>query len=174
MNSRASHCGEPCAPAIACASCEDRLRAFNDGYRKIDELYHRVAKSMGFSDSAFEVFYALYLNDGCQQKDICCSMFVSKQTINSSIKVLREKGLVRLEAGRGRNVFVFLTEEGHRLAQGTVARVIEAERRALMSLTPEEWRAYQHASEALHRNLVSGFQSLMEAHPAQEESGYVG
>ena len=79
------------------------IREFNRLYKELDDLYHNLALRQGLSDSASIILYALYLlGDGCLQRDICDLSYISKQTINSSIRRLEQDGYLYLQPGRGR------------------------------------------------------------------------
>lgn len=79
----------------------EHLRAFNAFYKELSHIYHEEALAAGISDSAFEVLYCLStLEDGCCQKHIAQASFLSKQTINSSIKALEKKGWIELRKGK--------------------------------------------------------------------------
>ena len=95
------------------------IREFNRLYKELDDLYHNLALRQGLSDSASIILYALYLlGDGCLQRDICDLSYISKQTINSSIRRLEQDGYLYLQPGRGRDMHICLTPEGRRLVDG--------------------------------------------------------
>ena len=72
---------------------EEVLQQFNHFYKELDDLYHEISTATGLSDSAFDVMYVVAtLGDGCLQRDICREAFVSKQTVNSSVRNLEKKG----------------------------------------------------------------------------------
>lgn len=79
------------------------LKEFDSLYKMIDDVYHEIALSMHLTDSAFLILYCLLeLGDGCSQKDICKLYSISKQTVNSSVKSLEDKGvLIRKAASEG-------------------------------------------------------------------------
>lgn len=79
------------------------LKEFDSLYKMIDDVYHEIALSMHLTDSAFLILYCLLeLGDGCSQKDICKLYSISKQTVNSSVKSLENKGvLIRKAASEG-------------------------------------------------------------------------
>ncbi len=101
----------------------DRLSNIWDG------LYRDMATSMGFSDSAFQILFALaQLDEGCLQRDICSMVCLSKQTVGSSIHKLQSEGVVYLKnAEKGRGTRVFLTDEGKRLVKERVMPAYEAD-----------------------------------------------
>ncbi len=81
------------------------LKEFNRVYKEMDDLYHEIALKLGLSDSAFIILYALCeQGNGCLQKDICAQAFVSKQTINSSIRMPEKKEILFLDPGKGRDM----------------------------------------------------------------------
>lgn len=62
------------------------LKEYNCLYKEANEIYHEAARRLHLSDSAFEIFYALFdMGDNCLQRDICKASCLPKQTINSSI-----------------------------------------------------------------------------------------
>lgn len=78
------------------------LKEFDSLYKMIDDVYHEIALSMNLTDSAFLILYCLLeLGDGCSQKDICKLYSISKQTVNSSVKSLEDKGVLIRKAGVG-------------------------------------------------------------------------
>lgn len=85
------------------------LKEFDSLYKMIDDVYHEIALSMHLTDSAFLILYCLLeLGDGCSQKDICKLYSISKQTVNSSVKSLEDKGVLIRKAGVGMDIHLFL------------------------------------------------------------------
>lgn len=118
---------------------ELEVNEFNRVYKELDDLYHDIALKLGLSDSALTIFYAICeLGDGCLQKDICDQSFCSKQTINSSIRKLEREGILYLQRGKGKNMHIYLTEQGREFVERRVQPAIDMENRAFLALTPEE------------------------------------
>ena len=108
-------------------------------YKATDELNHDIALRTGVSHAAFLVLYHLWeLGDGCLQKDICSRCFLSKQTIHSAVNKLVKNGLLLLRPGKGRDMHLLLTEQGHTFLEEKIIPVAEAENEAISSLTAEE------------------------------------
>ena len=122
--------------------CQDgTLREFTRLYKEYDSIFHSVALAVGLSDSALTVLYHTQeLGDGCLQRDIAASAWVSKQTVHSTIRQLRERGLLSLSPGKGRDMHIHLTPAGRRAVEECVAPLIDAEERALAALSDEEER----------------------------------
>lgn len=115
------------------------LNEFNQLYKELDELYHAVALKAGLSDSALDILYSLcVLGDGCLQKEICQLAFISKQTVNSSIRKLEQQQYLVLQPGKGRDMHIYLTEAGQALVQEKVIPVIQAENQAFGRMTAAE------------------------------------
>lgn len=115
---------------------ERELRAFNAFFKEMDDLYHDLAVGAGLSDSAFDIFYTLRtLGEGCLQRDVCGCSFVSKQTVNSSIRTLERRGLLSLCPGKGRNLHIYLTPAGRQLMEERIDPVLRMEVRAFSTLS---------------------------------------
>lgn len=104
------------------------LREFDQLNHQIETFYHTVAARLGFSDSAFIILRSLLeLGDGCTQKDICDASFLNKQTVNSSVQKLIRDGVLRAQPGIGREMKLYLTENGEILMREKICPVINAE-----------------------------------------------
>lgn len=138
------------------------LREYNRLFKEMDDLYHELARRAGLSDSAFDILYTLCMTgDGCLQKDICNFSFISKQTINSSIRKLEREGLIRLTSGKGRDTHIFLTDEGKRVVRDKIAPVAQMEQQAFSQIPLEQ----QQELFRLTRAYVFGFRDLVEDNP---------
>ena len=84
-------------------------------------IYHNIAKKRSLSDSAFDILYALYSEDGQRLSQLCKTSFLSKQTLSSSVKRLEEEGLLRTERQNSRFVQVYLTEAGWECAPAALS-----------------------------------------------------
>ena len=89
------------------------LIEFNHIYKDFNDIYHDLAIKLNMSDSIFDIFYYLCeAGDGCMQRDICRSSCLPKQTVNSSIRKLEQQGYLTLTPGKGRGMYIYLTETG--------------------------------------------------------------
>lgn len=108
---------------------------FNRLYKEESDIYREIALHLGASNSAISILYDLcLLGEGCTQKDICESSFLSKQTVNSAIRKLESGGYIYLEKGRGRSTHIYLTEAGEALMRQKIFPVMEAENSAFSAL----------------------------------------
>lgn len=88
------------------------------------------------------------LGDGCLQRDICDLSYISKQTINSSIRRLEQDGYLYLQPGRGRDMHICLTPEGRRLVEEKAAPVAAMEERAFSGMPQEDQQALLRLTHA--------------------------
>lgn len=138
------------------------LREYNRLFKEMDDLYHELARRAGLSDSAFDILYTLCMTgDGCLQKDICNFSFISKQTINSSIRKLEREGLIRLAAGKGRDTHIFLTDKGKLVVQEKIIPVAQMEQCAFSQIPSTQ----QQELLRLTQEYVFGFRDLVDSTP---------
>jgi DNA-binding MarR family transcriptional regulator len=128
-------------------------------WREADAIYHEVAVRVGMSDSSFDILYAIArLGEGCTQKDISNEVLLSKQTLNSSIHKLADRGVLELHA-HGRNASIHLTDEGRKLLKAKIDPVFEAEGRALDAVGIDNMREFLRISklyqDALRKTLLA-------------------
>ncbi len=127
-----------------------QLAAFNQLYKEMDEIYHVYAKEQGISDTVFWILYSLYENNSSYiQKELCSKWHYPPQTVNSALKSLEKQGIISLEAvpGNKKNKLVSLTEHGLTLTQRVIARLTDAERNAILSMTADERRTLLSLTE---------------------------
>ena len=127
-----------------------QLAAFNQLYKEMDEIYHVYAKEQGISDTVFWILYSLYENNSSYiQKELCSEWHYPPQTVNSALKSLEKQGIISLEAvpGNKKNKLVSLTEHGLTLTQRVTARLTDAERNAILSMTADERRTLLSLTE---------------------------
>ena len=118
---------------------KQELREFNCLHKEIEKLYHDIAIKAGMSDSSFFILYTIVeLGNGCLQKDVSDMYSINKQTIHSSIRNLEKNGYIFLKKGKGRNMHIYLTEEGEKLIQQKMIPIMEAENDVFTAMTAQE------------------------------------
>ncbi len=114
------------------------FKEYNDLHCEIGALFHDAAQRVGLSDSVMNILYTVTTYGvECTQSNICKLTGISRQTINSAIRKLEKDGILFLQGGR-KNKAICLTEHGRCLVAEKVIPVVEAEKAALASWTPEE------------------------------------
>ena len=112
---------------------------YNSLFKEMTDIYHNIALKLEISDSAFLILYAIVeLGCGCTQKDIAQMYYMSKQTINSSIKNLEKSGYITLKQDKGNNKQIFLTTLGEKLAQEKIKPVIKIENDVFVQMSFDE------------------------------------
>ena len=138
------------------------LMAYNDGMKRLGDVYRIAVKRLGMSECAFWILYTLRTEEGpFTQTEICEFLREPKQTVNSALKKLEAEGCLSLGAGEDmRSKSVRLTPEGERLAERTCDRVAEAETSALGRLSDSERgtlvQLLRRFSELLEEELLNG------------------
>lgn len=118
-----------------------KLKIFNMIEKECDEVYRSIASKHNISESSFWILYEIRLNECClTQSDLCKASFLPKQTINSSLKLLEEKDLLKLSLSEKnkKNKLISLTEKGIELSKKIVDDVIETEMSILNSFDENE------------------------------------
>ena len=118
-------------------------------FKENDEIYRNAAKSIGLPDCAFWILYILredsLTREGntLTQSEICSTMYLPKQTVNSAMKKLENDGYIQLQSTNDRrSKHVSLTPKGLALAEKTVDRIIAKETDALAGLARDEKEAF--------------------------------
>lgn len=164
------------AGAVAGASA----RELDYLYNEIDKLYHVYARGCGVSDCAYWMLYDLEVAGGALPlSELTASWSYSKQTINSALKTLRERGLVEMSylEGSRKSKRAELTENGRVFSRRHILPAIRAEERAFSFLSPREQdhliRLVRRYAEALDAQLaaVEGEAGAAPAAPSRPEAG---
>lgn len=121
----------------------DRIHQVNCLTNDLDALYHQVALKLGIPDSVMIVLYTIHdKGEGCRLFDICTTSGLSKQTINSAVRMLEREGVLYLSPDSGRTKRVHLTEYGRDYLNKTAGRLYQAECAAFQDWTEEEFGQY--------------------------------
>ncbi|MDO4942961.1 MAG: MarR family transcriptional regulator [Lachnospiraceae bacterium] len=124
------------------------LKEFNSLYKELDKLYHRIALEIGLSDSAFFILYSIAeFGNGCLQKDIAEHYFISRKTINSSIKNLEAQGYIELKKGNRRDMHLYLTQTGQKFVNENIVPVFELENSVFEEFSKEECQQFIQLTE---------------------------
>jgi DNA-binding MarR family transcriptional regulator len=121
------------------------IEALSGQEKAFNALYRSISSNFGLSECAMWVMYYLIVEEGAlTQRDLIRLMMFPKQTINSAVTGLAEKGYLtrtRVTGARNRKQLT-LTEAGRQFADRTVARLIRAESAALRKMTFAKMDAY--------------------------------
>ena len=130
----------------------ETVNEYNHLLKACDMLYHSIAVQLGMSDCAFWILYIVQdTEDVCKQSDICESISMSRQTVNSALKKLEKDGyltLTKIEGKMGKAIH--LTEQGTRFVKEHILPVMAAEERVCLDFSEEEKETFM----GLFRRLV--------------------
>ena len=135
------------------------LQEFDRLNRLVNELYHEIAVKQGISDSAYSILQAmLILGNGNTQTDICKYTCLNKQTVNSSVKKLKQNGLIEFHQGNGREMKIYLTSKGQYFINENILPIEQAENEVFDEMTIQEQREILRLIE----NYLSSFRHKIE------------
>lgn len=139
----------------------NRIHRINYLSAELNALYHRASLKLGLTDSASIVLYTIYDNGGnCLLSDIYKQSGISKQTVNSAIRLLEKEHILYLEPDSGRSKRVVLTDLGKDYVKKTAARIFDAEAAAFSSWTEEEINAHIGLMEKFTRSFQEQVEKL--------------
>ena len=121
------------------------LAEFNQAQKENDTSYREYAKSAGLSDTAFWILYSVAERETpYTQRELCTSWFFPAQTVNSALKELCGRGILRLEPApdNRRNKSIRLTALGDELVSMAIVPLIEAEQRAFERMGRDEYERF--------------------------------
>lgn len=107
-------------------------------------IYRTAVGRSGISENEFWLWYILLLTEGDHsQQDICSTWSFSKQTVNTIVRRMVEKGYATLEVvpGTRNRKNIRLTEPGRRYGESIIRPVADAEQRALDRVDPADLAA---------------------------------
>ncbi len=120
---------------------QDTLAAYREATRQMDYVYSMFSRSCGLSEAEYWSLLLIYEGVGTQS-EISERLFFSRQTLNSAFKLLKKKGLIRLEPMEEnlRSKQTFLTEEGRAFVEKFVVQMHKIEEKAWEQMGEEERR----------------------------------
>lgn len=113
---------------------KEQLEMVMQQMNELTSIYQAAVGQSGISENEFWVWYILILTDGeHSQQDICNTWSFSKQTINTVIRHMVEKGYAVLEVvpGTRNRKNILLTEAGRQYGESVVMPIANAEQRTL-------------------------------------------
>lgn len=143
-------------------------------YRESDRLYYELARGCGLSDAAYWMLYEIvYCGGKATQRSLAQSFAYSRQTVNTAIKSLEAKGLVRLEFEEGSRKckVVLLTEAGKALCEERLVPAMEAETRAFAGLSAHDQEELVRLVGAYAEAIDRQIDALREKRKEETEDG---
>ena len=112
------------------------------GYNQVDKLYYEVARACGLPECSYWMIYDIVQHGGSRPVAALCSEWGYS---NSALKHLSMRGLVDLVYAEGsrKNKVAQLTVEGARFSKRFIAPALDAEVKALSTLTATERKRFE-------------------------------
>lgn len=120
-------------------------KKYSEISNRYSALYRNVAAHFGFSDCQFKVLYSLYINQSAAtQNKLADDFCLSKQTVNSAVMKLADRGLVQLNKGTDakNSKRVSLTDRGMDLCENSIEPLIKAENAAIGKIEDEKLQKF--------------------------------
>ena len=121
---------------------------------ELDNVYSLFSKACGLSEA--EYWSLLLIYEGvATQSQISDLLFLSRQTLNSAFKQLRQKGLLRLEPfeENQRSKQAFLTDAGRTFVEKYIVQMHQVEEKA--------WQQMDEQERIMLTNLTRKFSGLI-------------
>lgn len=133
----------------------------NQLLRQTHSIYYSAAAKLQLSDSIYDILYCVKaLGEGCLQKDISEKASLNKQTVNSGIRQLEQKGYISLVAGRGREKHIYLTDNGKVLMEEKMDLVFSLEQEAWDELSDDEQNSLLRSLDKWSSTLKRNFERI--------------
>lgn len=125
---------------------KEQLEMINQQLKELAGIYRAAVVSRSeISENEFWIWYSLVVMDGeFSQQDICATWTFSKQTVNTIINHIVQKGYAELEVvpGTRNKKLIRLTAEGRKYGESIVLPVFQSEVRALEKIPANERMAF--------------------------------
>ena len=128
--------------------------------KKFNALYKNVVAFSNIHDCSIWILYYLIISsDEITQQDLVKKMLFPKQTINSAVNSLSQKGFVQLETipNTKNKKRILLTGIGSDFAKNTVCKLRKAECRAVKNMGKEKMSKFIELYRELHDELQKEF-----------------
>lgn len=141
------------------------LKTLNCQIREVDAIYYKIATSFKLSESAFWILYILAdTGQECSQQEISKKLSISKQTVNSAIQSLVQKGYIVLERSSipSRRKNVRMTNRGKCFVRKHITPLQNAEREAFLKMNHSDQEQYVSLAQTYTFNLQIEIEQFLQ------------
>ena len=136
-----------------------KVKQLNNMLCEIDSIYQLLLQNKNISDSEYAIIFAILgLGEGCLQKDIAEISYISKKTINTTIKKFERDGIIELKAGKYPNMHIYLTDKGYRYVEENIIPIIEFENKLMSNIPDNEFDIFSN----LYSKYIKEFKKYLE------------
>lgn len=143
------------------------LKTLNYQIKEVDAIYYKIATCLKLSESAFWILYTLAdTAQECSQQDISRQLSISRQTVNSSIHSLVQKGYLFLECSSNpsRKKNIKMTDRGKRFVRQHITPLQNAEREAFLKMKNLEQEQYVSLAQTYTFNLQTEIEKFLQSY----------
>ena len=118
----------------------DQIKLLCTYFCRQNELYAALAKRQGISYNTLLTLYAIDQDQGSTQSQLANIWLIPKQTLNTVIRSLMEKGYVILKAGQNqKEKLVYFTQAGQEYASRVLQDVYRMEDQAIAQIGTQQF-----------------------------------
>lgn len=120
-------------------------KIYSDISNRYNALYRHAAAHFGFSGCQYKILYWLYVNQsGVTQNKLADDFCLSKQTVNSEVMKLEDKGIIKLSKGTDakNSKRISLTDKGAEICDKCIKPLIDAENSAIVRIGDEKLQQF--------------------------------
>ena len=147
-------------------SMEQQRHSFNLIFRKRDAIYRQIMQSAELPEISYQILYSVCEGEkSWTQTDICRERDYPKQSVNSAIAKLVQRGLVELVSDKNalkNRKIVRLTQQGETFCDRWVRPVVDADKKAFASLSAEERELYVSFMERERQIVEDSLKELLD------------
>ncbi len=119
---------------------DDKVKCIHKILCETEKIYHSLLKSKQITDSEYVLLFAvLEMGEGCLQKDIADNTYISRKTLNTTVKNLEQKGIIKLKPGKYPNMHIYLTEKGNKYVQEKMLPIMEEEKEIVKNVNEQDF-----------------------------------
>lgn len=119
-----------------------------------EKIYSSLLRHAQITDSEYVLLFSvLEMGEGCSQKDISTNTYTSTKTLNSAVKKLEQKGLIKLKRGKYPNMYIYLTTEGKKYMQEKMIPITNTVNKILENISDEKFEKFS----SITSNIFSKF-----------------
>lgn len=121
----------------------EKVKFIHRAMCRVDRIYSTLLKRAEMTDSEYTLLtYMFFAGEDCSQKDIADNTYISPKTLNSTVKKLEQKGIIKLTPGKYPYRYIALTTKGHEYANERIIPAIETEKSILESISNEDFENF--------------------------------
>ena len=113
-----------------------------------EKIYYSFLNSQEITDSEYVLLFSvLQLGEGCSQKDIADNTYISRKTLNSTVKKMQQEGIIKLEPGKYPNMHIYLTQKGKKYIEEKMIPIMKMEEKILEEIREEDFNYFSSIIE---------------------------